>query len=405
MLPGFSSGSVGCFEPMSRWSPPFAEPDRDGSDSVEGPAPGFPAVSLGLPSLGIPSFTEACFSDEILVGGGRGWGGAAEAVDQGSSLVEENGGESGPGGQVLTVSVRDVRVEFPFLLTEGIGDMERGDVIRWLRMFRSSGKGVPRASRTKKRAGSLAALGLAGGSSLPSKAGALGTERGTPAQAVTEPVVWSCQYVRAEHFSLSVLVDGDGDRVAGGATDGGVPPDLCCAISGISMHSADYVPVDDAKAGLNQLGRSRRLPSWPTPPEPSTAYKTPRQGLMWQEDEGSQDSTGSKSSPSKRPSDTPREGFPEQSRLLRGSGVSADAADAVARMGDGDADEGGAPPRGGSLAADEGARTASVPAVSAMGSDFSHGGGKEPLARSVSLEDRLAIPLGGSRHSYDSRRR
>ncbi|CAM9429273.1 unnamed protein product, partial [Laminaria digitata] len=136
-------------------------------------------------------------------GSGRGGGGLASptAWSSAGEVVEIPG--------VFALSVKDVHVEFPFQATACCGDMEYGDVVRWLRRFRTSVRvgigglaGGSGKSRLRRGAPGAAADGAARGSALNA--------------AVNGP--WSCHFVEAREFYLGVVVAGDSS--GGGSSSG-----------------------------------------------------------------------------------------------------------------------------------------------------------------------------------------
>lgn len=285
------------------------EPNAESSsETMIGPSPGFPAVSLGLPPVDLQSRADACFANEIFLSGivgssldpmnsddqgnteGRPPAGDdrhRNSEDYGSDHVEDDHRETGnairtggrgklaqrdeeqrAGGQILTVSARDIRVDFLFVLTEGLGDMEFGDVLHWLRMFRPMvDNDGTRMLHEKPSSEPLCASNP--GDAPPSKLDEVGTNGAHSPHPTSELATWSCQHVEAESFGLSVCIDGvGGNGIPDG--DGKLTPDLCCAISGISMHFSDFLYGDGQTSDLREKSCSQPL---------SVASPTPELGV------------------------------------------------------------------------------------------------------------------------------
>ena len=283
--------------------------EQDGHGGAEGPPRGFPGDALRLPGVGDPSRAAACFANKVFSSTGCYASAyrrlspartaeadplrrrrppaerASEHADRGSGGNSRLDGVAAAavGGQgvgrptvevpkVFTLSARDVRVEFPYQASVCPGDMEHGDVVRWLRRFRGSarayeGAGMPppglvgdvlvelpaagiedadgAGGGAKKPVDVVSGLRAPGRSSDPAstasgdQAAAAGS--GLPQDGSSSHAPWACQYVEAREFDLSVAVsggadNGDDDRDSGG----GVLPNLNCAISGVSVSTAGY---------------------------------------------------------------------------------------------------------------------------------------------------------------------
>ncbi|CAM9609383.1 unnamed protein product, partial [Scytosiphon promiscuus] len=159
-----------------------------GEVDAAGPPRGFPGDALRLPPVGEPTRAAACFAHRVK---------RAEVPE------------------VFHFAVRDVRVEFPYQASVCPGDMEYGDVIQWLRRFRSSvavrgmgesgagasgevdqgqprGDGArPRQNPRRSNVPAPASVGGDGGAA----SGRLPRDRRVP---------WACQYVEAREFDLSL---------------------------------------------------------------------------------------------------------------------------------------------------------------------------------------------------------
>lgn len=309
---------------------PWEEERPDGS-CVSGPPRGFPGDALRLPPVGDPSRAAACFANKVFSAGYYPFSSSSSSTrrrrsppaangpklgDEGSALRQPRSSAGGVGvgvgvgmgvgmgggghraGQaavsggrgagkrrekvevpkVFTLSARDVRVEFPYQASGCPGDMEHGDVIRWLRRFRGSSRAYERAAGmthglavgvfTKVSSGEVAdGVGAAekpaqvlpgvrslGYNSVPVSAASGGQASEAAAAAGSglsldnnRALPWACQYVEAREFDLSVAVvrTGNGDDIGGGG--GGVLPDLSCAISGVSVSTAGYAPNGGGK--------------------------------------------------------------------------------------------------------------------------------------------------------------
>lgn len=285
-----------------------------------GPPRGFPGDALQLPPVGEPSRAAACFANQVFVdspaagllwgpGEARGQGGGVDNGDvrsetagdghSGNRPADTAGGRGGAMPRTLGVSARDVRVEFPYQVSVCSGDMEYEDVVRWLRRFRSSvqdDEGAVRCGRAElsggDHGGGTDAGGRAGG---PMTSGFVGSDAGkgqssvegshegrrnseigprhdslenalgdsglgpeVGPRAIQRGAPWSCQYVEAREFDLTVAT------AAGGGTDGGrgLLPDLCCAISGISVSMAGYAPnVAGVSGSSGRRGVTRSQPA------------------------------------------------------------------------------------------------------------------------------------------------
>lgn len=220
-----------------------------------GPARGFPADAMELPAVGEPTRAAACFANEVFTD-------SSPAIDllwrpkngvkhvDGKLRVDDGIGASGGDGvkhggskgggpqfgvieipQTCAVSARDVRVEFPFQASVCSGDMEHADIIRWLRRFRvclpsndcaearGEHKKIHQIPARDLRDNFSTRTGGAVKSHIPEK------DSGS----------WSCQYVEAQKFDLSVAI-------AGRSSGESVLPDLSCAIAGVSVSTAKYLP-------------------------------------------------------------------------------------------------------------------------------------------------------------------
>lgn len=282
-----------------------------------GPPLGFPGDLLRLAPVGDPSRAAACFANKVFTadpsrtlpaavdslwrpsarrtensaadGGGVSIG---EPGNAGVSGGRHGGGNSeiGPGSRrrqaaagavvipkVFALSVRDVRVEFPYQASLCPGDMEHGEVIRWLRRFRNTARGGDEAATsvsfqgavgdvvTEISAGEVAEDTDGRRVEVPSRSGGgagklrdnanqprhpHGRSASAPAIAreqttsrhrpPTNHVPWACQYVEAREFDLCVVVSGGVSSGGCGGSSSGVLPNLNCAISGVSVSTADY---------------------------------------------------------------------------------------------------------------------------------------------------------------------
>ena len=305
--------------PPLPWSCPQAADTPAGPDvrAAGGPSRGFPAEALGIPPVGERARVAACLANRVFdghseamgllwrpgrlaqppcavgvsgggggcdgrgaggFGGGDGGGSGSSGVGVGVGVgIGVGGGVGGGGGGcvngggpargglaapssaggrveipgVFALSAKDVRVEFPFQASACCGDMEYGDVVRWLRRFRSS-----------VRAGIGGVTGGSGkGRSRRDVPGsARGAARGRPSNSAVGGR-WSCHFVEAREFCLSVVPAGGGSGAdssnSSGSSDssgdggGGVLPCLSCAISGVSVSS-----TGDARDRNGKLGDS-----------------------------------------------------------------------------------------------------------------------------------------------------
>ncbi|CAN0193289.1 unnamed protein product [Ectocarpus sp. 12 AP-2014] len=335
-LPAPASRSGLGYDPLQHWSPPLSAgmPSPDASEPVAAdaaarrePPRGFPGDALRLPAVGATSRAAACFANRVFSGGGmppavvdllwrpseervghagRGGGGGGSAAGDTSSEARPSGGDGGGGGgrvgaaggsrgkvkipKAFTASVRDVRVEFPYQAGVCPGDMEYGDVVRWLRRFRCCsttdwcGGGVPDAEPPRGE------VGVSGGwgeevrrdddkqlpprrcHSLPASAASSGGDAGSSHLPLRDGLAWSCQYVEAREFDMSVAVSGGG----GGGGGRGVLPHLNCAISGVSVSTAGYARGGDVGDGRG--GGVRRTSSLLEAAKRSTSSPTPTPG-------------------------------------------------------------------------------------------------------------------------------
>lgn len=161
--------------------------------------------------------------------------------------------------QLLMVKVRDVRVEFPYAATACTGDMERDDILQWLRRFRpvvlqqeyqqlESSVGADFGRMEASVARGLPSTGPLAERDDASKPGV--SQGPWHPSRLRRSATWSCQYVEAEEFGLSALVKrGEMD---GGNGGGEIVPDLCCAVSGVSVCTANYAFDSDRSADENK---------------------------------------------------------------------------------------------------------------------------------------------------------
>lgn len=333
-----------------------------------GPPPGFPALALGLPPIGLRDRAEACFANKILTGNvadvtaadsckttvcsrqGEELGSAggdeqdvtvaasgegnrtAPDADVATADINQNGKrivqtftasswsqtEDEPradGGsravkkmkQILIISGNDVRVEFPYMATACTGDMEYDDMLRWLRRFH------PVVLRQKNKAKGEVNTGDSGGPPCTpappqtcvadhdvlfsaaagnndtcddvSGSGA-GVKRRPPSGKISVgatavpvkdavpplwrpglirgPATWSCQFVEAKTFGLTVDLTrengGGGSSGSSGHGDdrveffGKMVPEICCSVSGISVFTATYAAAAAVSSGERDVG-------------------------------------------------------------------------------------------------------------------------------------------------------
>ncbi|CAM9796483.1 unnamed protein product, partial [Ectocarpus sp. 8 AP-2014] len=346
-LPAPVSRSGLGYDPLQHWSPPppppppsppvspprsAGMPSPDANKPVadaaarRGPPRGFPGDALRLPAVGATSRAAACFANRVFSGGdlppavadllwrpseeraehaGRGSGGDGSAAGDTSGEARPGGGGGGGGGgrrvgaaggsrgkvkipKVFTASVRDVRVEFPYQAGVCPGDMEYGDVVRWLRRFRCCsttdgfGGGVADAGPPRGEVGGSGGWGEKVRRdddkllpprrchSLPASAASSDGDAGSSHLPLRDSLAWSCQYVEAREFDMSVAVSSGG---GGGGRGSGVLPHLNCAISGVSVSTAGYARggnVGDGRGGgvrrtSSLLEAAKRSTSSPTP--------------------------------------------------------------------------------------------------------------------------------------------
>ncbi|CAN0398802.1 unnamed protein product, partial [Discosporangium mesarthrocarpum] len=113
-----------------------------------GPALGFPGAALGLPPLSLTSRALSCFDNTILLQK-PSTGAATAGAPGGSGAVGVPGTRAGaqesPGAvagfRVLVVTVRGICLEIPYVARMDLGDIEHGDVLRWLRGFQGVSRG------------------------------------------------------------------------------------------------------------------------------------------------------------------------------------------------------------------------------------------------------------------------
>lgn len=267
--------------------------------------------------------------------------------EEGPRRDDDDGSRTGKNEQILIISARDVRVEFPTVATACTGDMEYGNVLRWLRRFRPvvlqqesktkgivnpGGNGVPpptpgpsqtyvadhgvlmsaAAAEDTDSFGGISWSGEAvkGGPSGKISVDAMNARAAMPPRVdvapplgrpglIRRPAAWLCHFVEAKEFGLSVALAGDN---AGGASAGGgdgradccgdeMVPEVCCSVSGISVFTATYAtaPASGGDSGVHACdglhsNEGRVSIEHPPPPVPPHPVASGAEALLYGRD-------------------------------------------------------------------------------------------------------------------------